>query len=517
MSHRPRVSQWGRGAFPRGSAGTCMIGRLNFFLGKRAHDEGRPARYPDLDLCTNPSAVCRGFYDDQRTNAEIRWLMGLVYWITKVQTYEVDGWSYMRRLHRFVDGGLSDALFLEDVSRIITRGCHAENECGRAISSEERIRKFEDVILYFGKAQSGEEFTVTMAPEAARPPTKRPTTQSPIRPAPVEVVSTLRPSDIPPSMKPAITPKPPSKAEIKTNPPVPSAPVVPVQPTPSSGDTVSQDFKLTSDELAYRLNYANFYCATSLEEAKAKCASTLRTCNRHNGDPPCSTGLACWPNVICSISFEDVHFGSVSASGVADPAEEEKDAVVEKPDQQVPAPVPSRGNDPSSNVRFMCSGKCLRLLTTSECTTNELKIAFGIPNCKDVLLGDICQTTEKDCGGNLARNCNSNFNVFVRVAMEECAYISPPPSIALIETSDSPISPSSLDTDQEDHGTETQAVGSNEDVGDTYLWGDAEETNEQGDFKWWAREYVDAGTKGGHNFAAIFEILKTIFLSFIIL
>lgn len=506
------MSQWGRGAFPRGSAGTCVIGRLNYFLGKRAHDEGRPARYPDLDLCKNPDAVCRGFYDDQRTNAEIRWLMGLVYWITRVQTYEVDGWSYMRRLRRFVDGGLSDALFLEDVSRIITRGCHAENACGRAVSSEERIRKFEDVILYFGKAQSGEEFTVTMAPEPARPPTKRPTTQSPISPAPVKaVVSTLRPSRVPPSMEPIMTVKPFSVAEVKTNPPVSFAPVAPVQTIPSSGDPVSQDFKLTSDELAYRLNYANFYCAASLEEAKAKCTSTLRTCNKHNGDPPCSTGLACWPNVICSISFEDVHFGSASSGDDADQAEEEK----YKPDQQTLSPVPSQDNDSPSNERFMCSEKCLRLLTMTECTTNELNIAFGIPNCKDIFVGDMCETTEKGCESNLARNCNSNFNVFIRVSMEECANISPSPSIEVFETSDSPISPSRLEADQENQEAETQAVGGKEDVGDIYLLGDTDETNEQGDFKWWAREY--AGTKGENQFAIIFEILKTFILSFIIL
>ena len=495
-----------------------MIGKLNFFLGKRAHDEGRPARYPDLDLCKDPGAVCRGFYDDQRTNAEIRWLMGLIYWITKVQTYEAGGWSYMRRLQRFVDGGLSDALFLEEVSRIVTRGCHAENECGRAVSSEERIRKFEDVILYFGKAQSGEDFTVTMAPEAARPPTKRPTTLPPISPAPFEVVvSTQRPSSIPPSVEPVVTRKPFSVAEIKTNPPVSFSPVAPVQPIPTSGDPVSEDFKLTSDELAYRLNYANFYCAASLEEAKAKCASTLRTCNKHNGDPPCSTGLACWPNVICSISFEDVHFGSVSSSDDADPAEEEKYVAIENTDQQVPAPFPSQDNDQSSNERFMCSGRCLRLLTVSECKTNELNIAFGIPNCEDIFLGGICQTTEKDCESNLARNCNSNYHVFIRVSMEECANMSPPPSIALLETSDSPILPLSLDADQEDHKTETQAVGSKDDAGDIYLWGDADENNnEQGDFKWWTREYA-AGTKGEKQFVVIFEILKTFILPFIIL
>lgn len=30
------------------------FGKLNYFLGKRAADEGRESRYPDVDFCKDP-------------------------------------------------------------------------------------------------------------------------------------------------------------------------------------------------------------------------------------------------------------------------------------------------------------------------------------------------------------------------------------------------------------------------------------------------------------------------------
>ncbi|KAL7535511.1 hypothetical protein ACHAXR_006535, partial [Thalassiosira sp. AJA248-18] len=160
---------WGRGAFPRGSAGTCMIGRLNYYLGKRAFNEGRAsARYKEIDFCKDPSAICRGHYDDKEKNAEMRWIMGMQYWINKVQTYNVEGWSYLEKLHSFTDGGMNDIEFLEDVSRIVTRGCH---DCGNAVSSIERRDKFNKIINHFGS--SPESSLPTQRP--MRLPSKKPT------------------------------------------------------------------------------------------------------------------------------------------------------------------------------------------------------------------------------------------------------------------------------------------------------------------------------------------------------
>jgi hypothetical protein len=70
---------WGKGAFPRGSSGTCKVGKLNHFLGKFSSQ----ARY-DVDFCADPEALCRGSFDDDVKNAELRWLIGLQYWIDDV-------------------------------------------------------------------------------------------------------------------------------------------------------------------------------------------------------------------------------------------------------------------------------------------------------------------------------------------------------------------------------------------------------------------------------------------------
>lgn len=100
-----RCCWWGRGPFPRGSAGTCTIGKLNYYLGKRAQDDGRLSARYDVDFCEDPSSICRGPSSDPNVNAEIRWLMGIQFWVEKVQGYTQDGWSYIDQLHNFVDKG----------------------------------------------------------------------------------------------------------------------------------------------------------------------------------------------------------------------------------------------------------------------------------------------------------------------------------------------------------------------------------------------------------------------------
>ena len=133
-----------------------MVGKLNYYLGKKAFDEGRSsARYKEVDFCKDPSAICRGHYEDNEMNAEIRWLMGMLYWINKVQSYKQNGWNYLVNLHNFVDGGMVDTDFMDDVSRIVTRGCHDEGGCGHPVSSVERKERFDKVMDYFKKAQLG--------------------------------------------------------------------------------------------------------------------------------------------------------------------------------------------------------------------------------------------------------------------------------------------------------------------------------------------------------------------------
>ena len=130
-----------------------MIGKLNYFLGKRAYHDGRSsARYKEVDFCKDPSAICRGYYGDSEKNAEIRWMMGILYWIRNVQTYKKDGFSFMEQLNQFVDSGLSEPPdFFDDVSRIVSRGCHLKS-CGNVVSGTERKRIFDDSPLSLSDA-----------------------------------------------------------------------------------------------------------------------------------------------------------------------------------------------------------------------------------------------------------------------------------------------------------------------------------------------------------------------------
>lgn len=44
-------------------------GILNYYIGKKAADEGRDARYPDIDFCKDPGAICSR--DDHK---ELKWI-----------------------------------------------------------------------------------------------------------------------------------------------------------------------------------------------------------------------------------------------------------------------------------------------------------------------------------------------------------------------------------------------------------------------------------------------------------
>jgi len=101
------------------TTGVCNYGRLNYFLGKRAADEGRPSRYPSIDFCSQPEAICASTEFE-----ELKWIAGMFYWIDSVQSYNSGGWDYMTELHKFVDGGMYDMSFLDSVSGIVNRGCH---------------------------------------------------------------------------------------------------------------------------------------------------------------------------------------------------------------------------------------------------------------------------------------------------------------------------------------------------------------------------------------------------------
>mmetsp|Transcript_28712 Transcript_28712/g.60380 ORF Transcript_28712/g.60380 Transcript_28712/m.60380 type:complete len:514 (-) Transcript_28712:81-1622(-) len=108
---------WGRGVIQ--TTGPCNFGRLNYYLGARAADEGRSSKYPDIDFCKEPEAIC-----SSQKYPELKWIAGLFYWLDQVQEYSVGGWSYKDNLKKFVEGGMSDTSFIESLSGIVNRGCH---------------------------------------------------------------------------------------------------------------------------------------------------------------------------------------------------------------------------------------------------------------------------------------------------------------------------------------------------------------------------------------------------------
>ena len=69
--------------------------------GKRAADEGRDAKYPHIDFCRDPEAIC-----SSEEHQELKWIAGFFYWVESVQTYDEGGWNYLDELRKFVDGGM---------------------------------------------------------------------------------------------------------------------------------------------------------------------------------------------------------------------------------------------------------------------------------------------------------------------------------------------------------------------------------------------------------------------------
>lgn len=119
---------------------------MNYFLGKRAADENRPSRYPSIDFCKEPDAICAS-----EEFQELKWIAGMFYWVESLQTYDNGGWNYLTKLHEFVDGGMTDTSFIDSVSGIVNRGCH-NPPCGTGPldGGPERRTNFQKVLSEFG-------------------------------------------------------------------------------------------------------------------------------------------------------------------------------------------------------------------------------------------------------------------------------------------------------------------------------------------------------------------------------
>eukprot|EP00804_Cyclotella_cryptica_P023447 CCRYP_012107-RA/>CCRYP_012107-RA protein AED:0.04 eAED:0.04 QI:401/1/1/1/1/1/3/349/588 len=108
---------WGRGALL--TRNVCNIGKLNYYLGKRAAQDGRTSLYPNVDFCQYPEATC-----SSESSVAMIWTVAMFEWAERVQRYEDNKWKYDEKLIEFVDGGMSDDSFIMSVGRILANGCH---------------------------------------------------------------------------------------------------------------------------------------------------------------------------------------------------------------------------------------------------------------------------------------------------------------------------------------------------------------------------------------------------------
>ena len=131
---------WGRGVIQ--TTGVCNFGKLNYYLGKRAANEGRSSRYPDINFCEQPNAIC-----DSEEHKELKWIAGMFYWVEELQSYNAGSWNYINELKKFVDGGMQGNGFINAVSGIVNRGCHNPPCAAGPVDGEsERLSNFLKVL-----------------------------------------------------------------------------------------------------------------------------------------------------------------------------------------------------------------------------------------------------------------------------------------------------------------------------------------------------------------------------------
>ena len=197
---------WGRGALL--TRGSCNIGKLKYYyLGARAAREGRKSMYPTIDFCLDPEVTCAS-----EITEELRWTTAFFEWSERVQRYNNNGWAYEDELIKFFDGGMVDDSFIESVSRIFARGCHA------AGCSDLEVRMLDERKANFNMIVN-DLFDIASIDLETPTPTSRPT-------------SLLTPS--PPTMKPTQqTPKPTQQQPYTTPPYPPSTIIATPRPTPN--------------------------------------------------------------------------------------------------------------------------------------------------------------------------------------------------------------------------------------------------------------------------------------------
>lgn len=133
--------------------GLCNFGKLNYLLGRGAYLRQRYSRYPTIDFCRNPGAICSESSNtngsDKVNTKELKYIISLFEWIERIQSYSNSDskWDYMEQLKLYVDEGFKDSGFIDAVSSVVTRGCDDYYCSTHAIfMMEERRKNFEFLV-----------------------------------------------------------------------------------------------------------------------------------------------------------------------------------------------------------------------------------------------------------------------------------------------------------------------------------------------------------------------------------
>lgn len=171
---------WGRGVFRNVTRGRCVFGQMNYYIGKRAADEGRASLYPTIDFCQFPETICASEFSHQ-----LRWVSGMFHWVQEVQTFQSRGWSYMDELREItlnetMTGNINRTLSAQ-VDCILTTG---KVDCDAAHDRTDLLGEILSAISSFGLP--------TMSPTVTPPtdpPVPLPTTSPVIPPSPYPTTS----------------------------------------------------------------------------------------------------------------------------------------------------------------------------------------------------------------------------------------------------------------------------------------------------------------------------------------
>lgn len=90
--------------------GVCMYGKLNYYIGARAKEEGRRSLFPSVDFCRNPQAICSGQY-----SYSLMWVTGMFSWVEVVQSHP----EYSVNLDKIADGDMGYEEFIDATSDIL--------------------------------------------------------------------------------------------------------------------------------------------------------------------------------------------------------------------------------------------------------------------------------------------------------------------------------------------------------------------------------------------------------------